>query len=95
MFKEHPVFIHMLIASALISSPVVNQHPIATIDDEPIEVVHPVAPSVDIVALDVVIDIPLRRSERARRPTLSDDYIIYLQEHEYDIGDVSDSTTYK
>ena len=24
-----------------------------------------------------------------------DDYIIYLQEHEYDVGDVSDLTTYK
>ena len=41
------------------------------------------------------MDIPLRRSERARRLAISDDYIVYLQEHGYDVGDVSDPTTYK
>ena len=41
------------------------------------------------------MDIPLRRSERARRPVTSYDYIVYLREHEYDMGDVSDPTTYK
>ena len=30
-----------------------------------------------------------------RRVAISDDYIVYLQEHEYDVGDVSDPTTYK
>ena len=40
------------------------------------------------------MDIPLRRSER-RRPAISNDYIFYLQEHEYDMGNVSDPTTYK
>ena len=30
-----------------------------------------------------------------RRPTISYDYIVYLQKHEYDVGDVSDLTTYK
>ena len=88
VFKEHPIFIHVPIASTLISSPVIDQHPIATPDNEPIEDVDPVAPNVDLVTLDVVIDIPLRRSERARRPTISYDYIVYLQEHEYDVGDV-------
>ena len=29
------------------------------------------------------------------RLTISDDYIVYLQKHEYDVGDVSDLTTYK
>ena len=71
VFKEHSVFIPMPIAPAPISSPVVDQHPVATADDEPIEDVDPVAP-------DVVMDIPLRRSERACRPTISDDYIVYL-----------------
>ena len=37
----------------------------------------------------------MRWLERACRLTISDDYIVYLQEHEYDVGDVSDSTTYK
>ena len=41
------------------------------------------------------MDIPLRRSERACRPIISNDYIVYLQEHEYDVGDVSNPTTYK
>ena len=41
------------------------------------------------------MDIPLRRSKRAHRPVISYDYIVYLQEHEYDVGDVSDPTTYK
>ena len=35
---------------------------------------------VDLEAPDVVMDIPLRRLERARRPIILDDYIIYLQE---------------
>ena len=61
----------MPIAFALISSLVVDQHPVATTDYEPIEDVYPIAP-------DVVMDIPLRRSERARRPAISDDYIVYL-----------------
>ena len=64
----------MSIASTPISSPVVDQHPIATIDDEPIE-------DVDPVALDVFMDITLRRPKRALRPAILDDYIVYLQEH--------------
>ena len=88
MFKEHPVFIPMPIASASISSPIVDQHLVATTNDEPIE-------DVDPIALDLAMDIPLRRSERAHRPAISYDYIVYLQEHEYDVGDVLDLTTYK
>ena len=75
MFKEHSVFIPVPIASASISSHVVNQHPIATTNDEPIEDVDPVALVVDSIALDVVIDIPFRGLERARRPVISYDYI--------------------
>ena len=41
------------------------------------------------------MDIPLRRLERVHSSIISDDYIVYLQEHEYDVGDVSDPTTYK
>ena len=95
MFKEHPIFIHVPIVSTLISSLIVDQHPVAITNDELIEDVDLVAPNVDLVAPDVVMDIPLRRSERERMSTISDDYIVYLQEHEYDVGDVSDLTTYK
>ena len=41
------------------------------------------------------MNIPLRRSERAYRPTISNDYIVNLQEHEYNVGDVSYPTTNK
>ena len=79
----------MPIASAPISSLIVDHHLIATTDDEPIDDVDPIAPP------DVVMDIPLRRLERARRLAILDDDIVYLQEHEYDMGDVLDPTTYK
>ena len=94
VFKEHLGFIHVPIASAPISSPIVNQHLVATID-EPIEDVDVVALDVDIVALDVAMDIPLRKLKRVCRPAILDDSIVYLQEHEYDVGDVLDPTTYK
>ena len=95
VFKEHPFFIAMHIASTLIFSPIIDQHPVATTDEEPIEDVDLAAPYVDLVALDVAMDILLRRSKRARRPAISYDYFFYLQEHEYDVGDVLDLTTYK
>ena len=65
-----------------ISSHVVDQHPIITTDDEPIEDIHLVALNVDLVTPDVVMDIPLRRLERVHSSIISDDYIVYLQEHE-------------
>ena len=68
----------MPIYFAPISSPIVDQHLVATTDDELIEDVDLVALDVDLVAPDVVIDILLRRSERGRRPAISDDYIVYL-----------------
>ena len=71
MLKKHLFFIHVPIASALISTIVVDQHPVVTIDDEPNEDVYPIAP-------DVVMDIPLRRLEMVHRHVISDDYIIYL-----------------
>ena len=37
----------------------------------------------------------MRKSEKAHRPVISDDYIVHLQEHEYDVGNVSYPTTYK
>ena len=95
MFKENLVFILVPIVSAPIFSPVVDQHPVATTDDKPIEDVDLVALDIDLVALDVVMAIPLMRSERTRRLTISDGYIVYLWEHKYDVGDVSYPTTYK
>ena len=73
-------------AFTLISSHVVDQHPIVTTDDEPTDDIDLVALDVDLVTPDVVMDIPLRRLERVHSSAISDDYIIYLQEHEYDVG---------
>ncbi|RVW92058.1 Retrovirus-related Pol polyprotein from transposon TNT 1-94 [Vitis vinifera] len=32
------------------------------------------------------VQVPLRRSTRERRSTISDDYVVHLQEHEFDMG---------
>ena len=32
------------------------------------------------------VQVPLRRSTRERRSTISDDYVVYLQKHEFDMG---------
>ena len=32
------------------------------------------------------VEVPLRRSNRERRSAIPDDYMVYLQEHEFDIG---------
>ena len=60
VFKEHPVFIPVPIAFTPISSPVVDQYPVATADDEPIEDVNPITLDVNLVVPDVVMDIPLK-----------------------------------
>ena len=71
VFKEHLVFIHVPIASPPITGHVVGQHLIATLDNEPIK-------ELEQESLDVVMAIPLRRLERVHRPTILDDYIVYL-----------------
>ena len=46
----------------------------------------------------IVDEIPLlemRRSQRTRRPALSNDYYVYLGKGEYDIGKEADPTTYR
>ena len=55
----------------------------------------------DQVEPDIPIDgtivdgILLRISQRVRRPAISYDYMVYLQEHEYDGYDASDPVTYQ
>ncbi|RVX13625.1 Retrovirus-related Pol polyprotein from transposon TNT 1-94 [Vitis vinifera] len=45
---------------------------------------------------DTVVDgITLRRSQKIRRPAISDDYMVYLQEHEYDGSNASDPITFQ
>ena len=40
------------------------------------------------------VDITLRRSTRERRPTISSDYVVYLQEYDIDIGVEDDPITF-
>ena len=61
VFKEHRVFIHVSFASSPISSLIIDQHPVATTYDELIEDVNLVAPDINLVALYLVMDIPLKR----------------------------------
>ena len=39
--------------------------------------------------------IAYRRSTRTRKSAISDDYVVYLGEHDFDIGIVNDPMTYK
>ena len=40
------------------------------------------------------IEVPLRRSIKERRSTISDDYVVYLQEHEFDTRLESDPLSF-
>ena len=58
-------------------------------------------PTSHVLDVDIPIDgtivdgILLRISQRVLRPAISDDYMVYLQEHEYDGYDASDPVTYQ
>ncbi|KAL6330219.1 hypothetical protein AAG906_040141 [Vitis piasezkii] len=41
------------------------------------------------------VQVPLRRSTRERISTISDDYVVYLQEHEFDMGAEGDPISMK
>ncbi|KAL6347706.1 hypothetical protein AAG906_026235 [Vitis piasezkii] len=45
--------------------------------------------------VDEIPPVEMRRSQRTRRPALSNDYYVYLGEGEYDIGEEVDPTTYR
>ena len=48
-----------------------------------------ITPIIDEISL-----VEMRRSQRTRRPVFSNDYYVYLEEGEYDIGEEVDLTTY-
>ena len=48
----------------------------------------------ETVELAPIQPMPLRRSQRERRPALPDDYMVYFGEVDYDIGEVVDSVTF-
>ncbi|KAI5338098.1 hypothetical protein L3X38_017369 [Prunus dulcis] len=54
--------------------------------------------AVEEMQTDQPVQVPnsqLRRSQRPKRPTLSNDYFIYLQEFEHDINTKEDPATFK
>jgi hypothetical protein len=55
-------------------------------------------PSNDIVTNEPTIEesqgIALRRSHRQRKSAIPDDYVIYLQEYDYDVGSINDPVSY-
>ncbi|RVW43546.1 Retrovirus-related Pol polyprotein from transposon TNT 1-94 [Vitis vinifera] len=52
-------------------------------------------PTVEISPIvDEIPPVEMRRSQRTRRPALSNDYYVYLGEGEYDIGEEVNPTTY-
>ena len=75
------------------TSPVIDQNPMVTHDDPADQVVQE-TPDVDV---DVDVDdgdALLRRSQRTRRHAISGDYVVYLQEYEFDVGNTSDPSIY-
>lgn len=44
---------------------------------------------------DAAPEIPVRRSQRQRRPTLLNDYHVYLGEADFDIGNIVNPMTFK
>ena len=53
-------------------------------------------PTIEINPIvDEIPPVEMRRSQRTKRPALSNDYYVYLGEGEYDIGEEVDPTTYR
>ena len=92
--KEDHVVVPMPIVSlpADVMLPVVHGHDQALLESDDI-----VVPLVDEQEHDDVVEeeVILRRSQRRRKPTISDDYIVYLQEHEFVFWDDNDPVTFQ
>lgn len=69
------------------------QSPTSLVDD-PIVVEEPL-PVIQEVPPEPQVEEPLRRFIGERRRAISDDYVVYLQEHEFDIGLEDDPTSVK
>ena len=47
-----------------------------------------------VIEAQPIDDEVLRRSQRSRKPAISNAYMVYLQEHEFDISVVDDPSSY-
>ncbi|KAA8544260.1 hypothetical protein F0562_022272 [Nyssa sinensis] len=78
-----------------------HHHAVIDIDQAPIpDIVQEANPNQNNIQEPLVLEeetlpppepTPLRRSTRERRSAMPDDYIVFLQEHEFDIGAVEDN----
>ena len=41
----------------------------------------------DVELVEAIEEMPMMRSQKAHRSTISNDYLVYLQEHEYNVVD--------
>ena len=95
VFEEEHVLVPMPVTlPSTVLQPHIEQENVPT--HEPVQpiVVEPAPPVVDEIQDHIVADVPLRKSERTRRPAISDDYVVYLQEHEFDITLDSDPISF-
>ena len=60
--------------------------------DMPIQVSEPIVPANNVDDQNQVL---LRKSQRIRRHAISDDFICYLQESEFNLGKFDDPITFK
>ena len=55
----------------------------------------PIQPLVEDMEPDELVDeIPLRRSQKVCKPIISNDCMIYLQEHKFDVYEETDPMTF-
>ena len=45
--------------------------------------------------VEALVEVPIRRSGRQRRPKILNDYYVYLREHDYGIGHKADPVTFQ
>jgi hypothetical protein len=87
-FREERIVVPVhLISPSVYVPPLVGQSPIIVQEN-----VINTEPNVDEGMDD---DVHLRRSQRTHRPVVSDDYVVYLQKHEFSVGLSIDPTTFQ
>ena len=95
VFEEESVSIPIItigLGHILFYDTIQNVQPITEIVDTleilPTQVMEPIQVHEEVTQQiqEPQVQMPLRRSTRERRNTISDNYVVYLQEHEFDMG---------
>ena len=95
VFEEESISIPIIttgLGHIIFDDTIQNVQPITKIVDTleilPTQVMKPVQVHEEVTQQpqEPQVQVPLRRSTRERRSTISDDYVVYLQEHELDMG---------